>query len=307
MARSVADAAILLGVLEDPQPDPMDPIKPCQQPPNRDYTRFLRSDALAGARIGIPRAFYYEPIVPPGLNETRGGLNADQAAVMREAIEVLRQNGAIIVDPADIPSVIDPDERKNFLRWPVCSGADGRKGNDAQCSVVFKYGMKRDFNTWLKSLGTSAPVKSLTELRNWNLAHKNAGALKYGQAQLDNSDEMDVEADRARYETDRAKDVALSAAHGIDAIMQSARLDALLFPGASGALLSARPGYPTVLVPFGLVPNAPSPPLPEGFNSKPAPFGVSFAGSACSEPRLIELAYAFEQTTRKRISPATAP
>jgi amidase len=307
MARSIADAAILLGVLEDPQPDPMDPVKPCQPPPNRDYTRFLKPDALAGARIGIPRAFYYERIVPPGLSEPRGGLNADQAAVMREAIEVLRQNGAIIVDPADIPSVIDPDERKNFLRWPVCSGADGRKGNDAQCSVVFKYGMKRDFNTWLKSLGTSAPVKSLTELRNWNLAHRNAGALKFGQAQLDNSDEMDVEVDRTRYEADRAKDVALSAAQGIDAIMQSARLDALLFPGASGALLSARPGYPTVLVPFGLVPNAPSPPLPEGFNSKPAPFGVSFAGSACSEPRLIELAYAFEQATRKRTSPAATP
>jgi amidase len=118
---------------------------------------------------------------------------------------------------------------------------------------------------------------------------------------------VDVEVDRARYEADRAKDVALSAAQGIDAIMQSARLDALLFPGASGALLSARPGYPTVLVPFGLVPNAPSPPLPEGFDDKPAPFGVSFAGSACSEPRLIELAYAFEQATRKRISPAAAP
>jgi amidase len=168
--------------------------------------------------------------------------------------------------------------------------------------VVFKYGMKRDFNTWLKSLGTSAPVKSLTELRNWNLAHRNAGALKFGQAQLDNSDEMDVEVDRARYEADRAKDVALSAAQGIDAIMQSARLDALLFPGASGALLSARPGYPTVLVPFGLVPNAPSPPLPEGFNAKPAPFGVSFAGSACSEPRLIELAYDPE-TQLTRCSP----
>jgi amidase len=56
-----------------------------------------------------------------------------------------------------------------------------------------------------------------------------------------------------------------------------------------------------------LVPNAPSPPFPDGFNSKPAPFGVSFAGSACSEPRLIELAYAFEQATRKRTSPAATP
>jgi amidase len=307
MARTVADAAILLGVLEDPEPDPMDPVKPCQPPPNRDYTRFLNPGALAGARIGIPRAFYYERITPPGSIEPRGGLESEQASVLREAIDVLKQQGAIIVDPADIPSVVDPDESQNFLRWPICSGADGSKGHDAQCSVVFKYGMKRDFNKWLASLGPTAPVKSLTELRNWNLAHRNAGSLRFGQGQLDNSDEMDVEADRARYEADRAKDVALSAGHGIDAIMKSASLDALLIPGASGALLSARPGYPTVMVPFGRAPNAPSPPLPEGFNAKPSPFGVSFAGSACSEPRLIALAYAFEHVTRKRTPPAATP
>jgi amidase len=307
MARTVADAAILLGVLEDPQPDPKDPVKPCQPPPNRDYTGLLKRDALAGARIGIPRAFYYDQITPPGSTEPRGGLDSAQASVMREAIDVLKQQGAIIVDPADIPSVVDPDASKNFLRWPVCSGADGAKGHDAQCSVVFKYGMKRDFNKWLASLGPTAPVKSLTELRNWNLAHRNAGALRFGQGQLDNSDEMDVEADRARYEADRAKDLALSAGRGIDAIMQSASLDALLFPGASAALLSARPGYPTVMVPFGTVPNAPSPPLPEGFNAKPSPFGVSFAGSACSEPRLLAMAYAFEQVTRKRVPPAATP
>jgi len=100
---------------------------------------------------------------------------------------------------------------------------------------------------------------------------------------------------------------ALSAAHGIDAIMTSQRLDALLFPGASGALLSARPGYPTVLVPFAMVPNSLSPPLPAGFDAKPSPFGVSFAGSACSEPRLVELGYAFEQATKKRVPPAAIP
>src|SRR5215831_14275578 len=281
MARTVADAAILLGALEDAQPDPRDPVKPCQPPPNRDYTRFLNPGALAGARIGIPRAFYYDGITPPGLTDSRGGLNSAQATAMREAIDILRQKGAVIIDPADIPSVVDQDESKNFLRWPVCSGADGRKGNDVQCSVVFKYGMKRDFNAWLKSLGAMAP--------------------------LDNSDEMDVEADRTRYVADRAKDVALSAAHGIDAIMTSQRLDALLFPGASGALLSARPGYPTVLVPFAMIPNVLTPPLPEGFDAKPSPFGVSFAGSACSEPRLVELAYAFEQATKKRVPPAAIP
>jgi amidase len=307
MARSVADAAILFGALEDAQADPQDPFKPCAPPENRDYTRFLDRDALAGARIGIPRAFYYEPITPPGLSELRGGLNVEQAKVMAEAIAVLKERGAVIVDPADIPSVIDQDADKNSLRWEICRGSDGPKGKDAACSVVFKYGMKRDFNKWLQSLGPSAPVKSLTELREWNLAHAKAGALKYGQSQLDNSDAMDLAADRARYEHDRAKDVALSAAHGIDEIMARERLDALLFPAGSGAILSARPGYPTVLVPFALVANPPSPPFPAGFEAKPAPFGVSFAGSACSEPRLIALAYAFEQATKRRVPPPGMP
>ncbi len=114
---------------------------------------------------------------------------------------------------------------------------------------------------------------------------------------------MDVVADRARYEADRAKDIALAGTHGIEEVMKAHNLDALLFPGASGAAIAARPGYPTVIVPFGLVPNAPTPPFPNGFNAKPAPFGVSFTGLACSEARLIELAYAFEQATKRRAAP----
>ena len=307
MARTVADAAVLFGALEDAQPDPNDPVKTCQPAPDRDYTRFLNRDGLKGARIGIPRAFYYERVTPPGLTEARGGLNTEQAKVMAEAISILKEQGAVIVDPADIPSVVDQDESRNFLRWPVCSGTDGAKGKDATCSVVFKYGMKRDFNKWIASLGPAAPVKSLTALRDWNLAHRNAGTLKYGQSQLDISDEMDVEADRVRYEADRAKDLLLSGAHGVDEIMRSERLDAILFPAQTGALMSARPGYPTVIVPFGMVPNAPTPPISVEFGAKSSPFGVSFAGTACSEPRLIELAYAFEQATRRRVPPPSFP
>src|SRR5204862_2485609 len=95
MARTVTDAAILLGVLEDAQPDPQDPIKTCTPPPNRDYTRFLNRDGLAGARIGIPRAFYYDRAVPPGLEQGRGGLTLEQANVMQEAIAVLEAHGAV--------------------------------------------------------------------------------------------------------------------------------------------------------------------------------------------------------------------
>ena len=97
------------------------------------------------------------------------------------------------------------------------------------------------------------------------------------------------------------------------------QLDALLFPGASGAGIAAKPGYPTVIVPFGLFVPQPPPappaggrgpapsPYPEGFTLAPAPYGVSFTGMACSEPRLIELAYAFEQATKRRVKPAIAP
>ncbi len=308
MGRTVADVALLMGVLESAAPDPHDSAtKTCTPPPHRDYTRFLKAGALQGARIGIPRAFYYNAIVAPGGQTPRGGLTLEQAAVMAGAIAVLKRQGAVIVDPADIPSVIETDESKNFLRWDTCRGYQNAKGKDANCSVVAKYGFKRDFNRWLASLGSAAPVKTLTDLRNWNLAHKNAGAMKYGQALLDISDEMDLETDRARYETDRAKDIAIYGANGIDAVMQREKLDAILFPAGTGAVLSAKPGYPTVAVPFGTVPNNPTPPFPEGFNARPAPYGVSFAGMACSEPRLLELAYAFEQTTQRRVPPPSAP
>ncbi|HSP35854.1 MAG TPA: amidase, partial [Thermoanaerobaculia bacterium] len=95
--------------------------------------------------------------------------------------------------------------------------------------------------------------------------------------------------------------------HGIDEALKTNNLDALLFPGPNGANIAARPGYPTVIVPFGLVPNAPTPAFPEAFNAKPAPFGVSFTGTACSEPTLLRLAYAFEQTTHKRVPPPNFP
>ncbi|MCC7178016.1 MAG: amidase [Acidobacteria bacterium] len=308
MARTVTDAAIMLGVLESAAPDPNDPAtSTCQAPPNRDYTVHLKADALKGARIGIPRASFYDPVTPPGQKEPRGGLNPDQKKAMDEAIAILKQAGAEVVD-ADIPSIVDPDPAKNFLRWGTCAGPNDVRGKDADCSSSLKYGMKRDFNAWLASLGDRAPVKTLTELRTWNLAHQNMGAIKYQQAQLDVSDEVDLERDRAKWEADRKKDVFLAATHGIDEALQAHKLDALLFPGPSGAGIAAKPGYPTVIVPFSTVPNAPANnPFPQGFDAKPSPYGVSFTGTACSEPRLIELAFAFEQLTKRRVPPASTP
>jgi amidase len=308
MARSVADAALLLGVLEGEAADPEDAATGrCPRPAGGDYTRFLDGASLRGARIGVPRAFYYDKTTPPEASEPRGGLDPDRAARMGEAIALLQARGATVIDPADIPSVVSPDPASNLLLFNTCSGLDRARGLDADCSIVFKYGMKRDFNAWLASLGERAPVKTLAELRTWNVAHQKMGALRYGQAQLDISDEMDVERDRARYQADRAKDLRLSQAEGLDAAFAQHRLDAVLFPGGSGAAIAAKAGYPTVIVPFGTVPNAPTPPFPEGFAAQPSPFGVSFTGPACSEPRLIALAHAFERAAERRVPPPATP
>jgi amidase len=282
MARTVADAAILLGVLEGTAPDSHDPAtKRCPRIPHADYTRFLNPRGLAGARIGVPRATF----------EGRNG------APLHAAIAILQTQGAVVVDPADLPS----------QPLPVCRDDSGMRGKDEGCSIVFKYGMKRDFNAWLASLGPSSPIKTLTALREWNVARRAEGAIKYGQAQLDISDEVDLERDRSRYLADRAADIRLTAAEGIDAVMKRDRLDALMFGGSAGAAVAAKPGYPTVIVPFAFMPNTPQPPLPAGFDAKPAPFGMSFTAGACSEPRLIEIAYAFEQATKGRIAPPEFP
>jgi amidase len=308
MTRTVADAAIMLGAMEGASPDANDAAtRTCTPPPNRDYTKFLNAGGLKGARIGVPRAFYIDRVTLPGEQTARGGINTGQATVMADAIAVLKQQGAVIVDPADLPSFVAKEPNDSFPLFDYCAGAEHAKGRDATCSSPFKYGMKRDFNAWLASLGPSAPVKTLTELRNWNLAHARAGAIRFQQSRLDISDEIDLAADKARYEADRAKDLRLSRDQGIDAVLKTHQLDALITPGSSGAGVAARAGYPIVAVPFGMVPNAPQQPFPAGFDAKPAPYGVGFVGAQCSEPKLIEIAYAFEQATKKRVPPASAP
>ncbi len=306
MARNVADAALLLGALEGSEPDPNDPATGvCDPIANGDYTPHLRADGLVGARIGIPRAFYFDPMTLEG--RSLGGLDAEERVLMEGAIAALVSAGAEVVDPTDVPSIVDPDPRNNFTAWDICVGGDQAKGSDADCTVNFKYGMKRDFNAWLTSLGPSAPVGSLTELREWNLEHRSAGSMKYEQSRFDISDEMDIDGDRARNESDMAKDRLLSRTRGIDAVLAEYDLDAILTPGSRGAGIAARAGTPIIVVPFGFVPNDGGPSFPAGFEAKPAPFGVGFNGASCSEPRLIEIAYAFEQATRRRVAPPEFP
>ena len=166
--------------------------------------------------------------------------------------------------------------------------------------------MKRDFNAYLATLGASAPVRTLTELRAFNSEHLRANAIRYGQSNLDISDELDLVRDRAHYEADRAKDLSLAGDRGFKAAIEAHQLDALLFPGWNISNLGSRPGYPEIVVPIGAVPsNARD--LPPGFDPKPSPYSAAFVGLPCSEPRLIEIAYAFEQLTKRRVPPTSTP
>ena len=303
ITRTVADAAIMLGAMEGVDPNDAATTK-CTPPPGRDYQQFLRLTGLRGKRIGIPRAFYYDVFTLPGNTNPSGGLNAAQAAMMTEVIGVLKREGAVVVDPADIPSVVDRARDNNNAIQGTCTNV---KALDVDCSTVFKYGFKRDFAAYIASLGATAPVASLTALRQFNTANAANNSIKYGQILLDNSDEMNLTTDLARYQRDRAKDIHLADAHGLREAITANNLDALLFPGASAAAIGARAGFPTIGVPYGFIPNAPNPPFPAGFNAKDQPYGVGFTGLDCSEPTLIEIAFAFEQATKKRVPPFSTP
>jgi amidase len=310
MAKTVTDAAILLGALESPAPDPDDPATTrCAPPAGRDYTRFLKRDGLKGARIGIPRAFYFDRLTPPTEQNARGGLNESQAKLMADAIDVIKREGAVVVDPANLPSIVEQNPDKNVLLWDTCSGVNQGKGKDANCTSVLKYGMKRDFNAYLATLGAAAPVKSLTELRIFNLTHMRGNAIRYGQSNLDISDELNLRADRAKYEADRAKDLSLAGDRGLKAALEDNKLDALLFPNWNISGLASRPGYPEIVVPIGSVTGAGGGqnPFPPGFTPRPTPYAAAFVGAACAEPRLIEIAYAFEQATKRRMPPSATP
>lgn len=305
MAKSVTDAAILLGVLEG-APDARDPrTSECTAPPNHDYTPFLKADALRGVRIGVPRAGVYTARDFPGRARPFPGLKPDELASMEAAIAALSAAGAEVVDPADLPSMIAPDAADNLAAHPICEAPFEGRASEDLCSQVLRYGMKRDFNQWLASLGDTAPVTSLGALRAWNSAHRDQGAMRYGQGRLDFADAVDLTKDRARYERDRRDDLRLSRDQGLDAAFTGQRLDALLFPGSSGANYATKAGYPIVVVPFGLVANHAE--SAQGAPDKVRPFGVSFVGRHCDDPKVIGIAYAFELATKRRVPPPLMP
>ena len=285
ITRTVTDAAILLGVLAGH--DPTDAAtNACLIPGNcfSDYTKFLDKKALKGARIAVPP------------------FNANRADIMNAAIAVLRAQGAYveIIDALapqlpGCPSNVFPPEMEP---WPPPG-----------CASALFYGFKRDLNAYLATLGPSSMVHSLSEVIAFNEAHA-AVALKYGQTLALLSNSIDISpgsADTAQYLDSRAQDIvrsrgALDAVYnGDDGVRGTADdFDALLFSANSGAGTPAKAGYPSITVPGGFVP--PTPPI-----DNPFPSGVTFSGRAFSEPRLIGLAYAFEQATKHRRPPASTP
>ena len=251
MARTVTDAAILLGALT--ARDPEDAATDRGQVPD-DYREFLMRDGLKDARIGIARA-------------TWDRLKDDRKKILERAIAALKEQGAVVMD-------VEIESAKEMAGFQ---------------SSVLRYEFKRDLNHYLSGTAPSNPTRTLADVIAFNIK---ANALKYGQALAIASNDTDLESARAKYEADRAKDLRLSRAEGIDLTMRRHHLDAILFPSNFGAAMPAKAGYPSVIVPGGY--------LDDG-----SPFGVTFTGLAWSEPTLIRLAYAFEQATKFRRPPAS--
>ena len=238
MARNVMDAATLLGVLEGAAPDPHDAAtRRCTPPPGRDYTRLLRVDALKGARIGLPRASY----------ESAG---AGAARLLTDAIATLTALGAVIVDPAEIPSVIDPDRKNNFLlggrvRAPT-NAAVGT--STARCSQV------RHETRFQHVAGVSGTLGAGENTVGAHCVELGAQGRGRHSVRADAARDFRRNGCRAGPRALRARPReghALSATHGIDEVMNAKQLDALLFPGASGAPLPPRLAIP-LSCPWGL-------------------------------------------------------
>ena len=259
--RTVADAAILLGAMTGVDEDDR-ATRACRRHARGDYTEFLSADGLEGARVGVPRAVFFERLA------------AADKPVIDAALRALGDRGAILVDPADIATAKAVTEFR---------------------SDVMLYEFKRDLNRYLHGLGETSPIRSLRDLIRFNEARPEE-MLRFGQVLL-----LAAHATSglraATYRRSRAEDLRMSRKDGIDEVMKRGRLDALVFPGWSGAAIGAKAGYPSVIV-------------PAGYNTEGAPIGLTFLGRAWSEPTLLRLAHAFETATRHRrppLSVAPAP
>ena len=272
MTRSVADAAIILGVLTGI--DPRDPVTKASQGKSfTDYTQFLDRNGLKGVRLGVARKHF--------------GFNDHVDKLMNDLLGEMKKLGAVVVDPADIPT----------------SG----KFDESELEVLL-YEFKADLNAYLAGLGPQAPVHSLKEIIAFNERNREREMPFFGQDLFTKAEEKGPLTSK-KYLQALSKNHLLTRTQGIDLVMTKNRLDALVAPtggpawptdwingdhftgGYSSA--SAVAGYPHITVPAGYV-----------FG---LPVGISFFGAAYSEPKLIKIAYAFEQATKARRAPQFLP
>ena len=267
MARSVRDAAILLSALTGV--DPKDTAtNDSEGHVGRNYLASLDANGLRGARLGVARKFM--------------GNNADVDKLMELTITILKQRGAEIIDPADIPS----------------------QGMGEAENEVLLYEFKADLNAYLASRGTTSKVKTLADVISFNDANRTTEMPWFNQELLLQAEKKGPLTDKSYLEA-LAKSKRLARAEGVDAVMKEHHLDAIIAPTAGPAWLidwvngdhdtggcstpAAVAGYPHITVPAGFV---------HGL-----PIGLSFFGEAWTEPKLLKLAYGFEQATKARRPP----
>ncbi|MEU4196997.1 amidase [Kribbella sp. NPDC026611] len=273
IARTVRDAAIVLGTLVGV--DERDPATAASRGHfHLDYTRFLDADGLRGARIGVPRQVYF-------------GYSNHADDIAEQAIEVLRNAGATVVDPAEIATAQQLDETPTSV-------------------VVQAYEIKRAFNTYLSRTPGDHP-RSLTELIEFNRANADRELRYVRQDGLEAVQALDYT--ETEYREALATNHRLSRDEGIDAVLRQHRLDALVMPSTAppgkidlvngdsysgdSSTPAALAGYPAITVPAGFA-----------FG---LPVGLTFMGTAWSEPVLLRLAYAYEQHSKARRLPSYRP
>lgn len=273
LCRSVADAAALLSAMAGP--DPRDVATgPSAGHVQRDYTKFLDPAGLRGARIGVARAKFF------GYHDA-----TDRAA--ESALDVLRREGAVLIDPANIPHAGEYD--------------------DAELEVLL-YELKSDLNAYLAALGSRAPVHALADVIQFNERHREREMPYFGQELFLQAQEKGPLTSPA-YIKARNKCRGLSRSLGIDAVMKKHRLHALVAPTGnpawptdlvngdhftgSSSTPAAVAGYPSISVPMGFVYGL--------------PVNLSFFGRPWSEPTLIRIGFAFEQATKHRRPPRFLP
>ena len=273
MTRTVTDAAIILNALAGI--DLRDPATRGSQTRGRiDYTRSLDANGLRGARLGVARTKFF-------------GYSDVTDKIINDAIDVMKAQGAVVVDPANIETA--------------------GKFDDSEFDVLL-YEFKADLNAYLASLGPKAPVRTLQDIIDFNERNKDREMPWFGQEIFVMAQKKGPLTEK-KYRDGLARNLRMSRAQGIDATMAKYKLDAIVAPTGS-------PAWPTDLINGDHFSGASSTPaavagypninVPAGY-SHGLPVGISFFGRAYSEPTLIKLAYAYEQASKHRRAPQFIP